>query len=559
MPVRFSITLPAVVFAVLAPLCSKDAQAQPEIVPTEHRIYDFLHAQRVAGRLPLYRHEALPLDRKTLQHHLDTLQDVQPELSGPSQYWLNEFRRELFEPEHLREQLIGTDGSIELPSGANTEKFLFYHSSDDWRIAISATGIAQFRAAEDSASYRGMALVPEGTAQGNYRNLIGFYSSTFNGNQFGGDTRVLKRDPVLAPLYYIDRLEQPAGSFDRSTASFRIANENLSAEIAHERLRLGPAFGQPLLVSNNADYFSFVKLGLDTRVVQYQFLHGALGERSTNPLHPDGFILTAPERYLAMHRITLQPIPQAQFSFTEAVVYGLRGPELAYLNPFFPIKPAEHALWDRDNSLFTLDTTIRPFKGIEVFGAYLVDDLKFDEIGQNSYHYKWAAQGGIAASLDPVIAGTTGYVEYTRVEPFTYTHRFELDGSFYNSYLHNGYGLGHPLGPNSDQIEAGLSVWLPFRAHARVSGRYVRRGENFIDEDGQLVNVGGDILDGTQPPFTEFSKVFLSGDLYKGAGVSVDVTVEPIRGVAFRLFGDYQRWDRDDNELFVRGELRVTI
>lgn len=532
--------------------------AQPEIVPAEHSVYSFLHSQRIAGNLPLYRNESLPLGRIEIQEHLNALHGIEPALSSSGRYWLNEYRREFFEPEHLREQLIGPDG-LSLPRGINTEKFLFYHQDENWRVAVRGYGSVHYRVAEDSLSLRGLALVPEGTVEGNYKNLIGFYSSTFDGNQFGGDTRVLKRDPALRTLYYIDRLDNPAGSFDRSTASARIAHGPLSAEIAHERLHVGPSFGESLLISNNADYFSFVKLGLRTSVVQYEFLHGALGDRTANPLGQDGFILTGPERYLAMHRVTLQPIPEAQFSFSEAVVYGLRGPELAYLNPFFPIKPAEHALWDRDNSLFMLDAVARPVSGLEVFGSYLVDDLKFDEVGMNSYHYKWAAQGGIAASLDSIVPGTTAHLEYTRIEPFTYTHRFELDGSFYNSYVHNGYGLGHPIGPNADQLEGRLTIRLPFRSHADLRARYVRRGENFVDENGELVNVGGDITNGTQPPFSEFSKVFLSGDLYKGAGVSATIIVEPVRGTSFRLFGDYQMWDRDESELFVRGELRVTL
>ncbi|NNF57430.1 MAG: hypothetical protein HKN04_04240, partial [Rhodothermaceae bacterium] len=238
---------------------------------------------------------------------------------------------------------------------------------------------------------------------------------------------------------------------------------------------------------------------------------------------------------------------------------GQRGPELAYLNPFFPIKPAEHALWDRDNSIFALDAVVRPVDGVEAYGTYLVDDLDFGEIGRNSYNYKWAVQAGLGAGLDRWLPGTSAFAEYTRVEPFTYTHRFELDGSFYNSYQHNGFGLGHPIGPNSDQVAVGAEVWLPFRARARVVGRYVRRGENFVDETGTLVNVGGDIQNGTQPSFEEASKIFLRGDRFEGFGGTVELLVEPMRGLAFRLFGDVQRWDRDPDEAFVRGEVSITL
>ena len=117
-------------------------------------------------------------------------------------------------------------------------------------------------------------------------------------------------------------------SFDRSTASLRVAFRPFEGEIAHERLVVGPSFDQPLVLSENADYFSFLRLGLDTRVVQYQFVHGALGDRASNPLDT-AFVLVAPERFLALHRLTVQPHRRFSVALTEMVVYGQRGPELA--------------------------------------------------------------------------------------------------------------------------------------------------------------------------------------------------------------------------------------
>lgn len=533
-------------------------RAQPEIVPAEHPVYPFLHAQRVAGRLPAYRHESRPLDRATLGRHLDSLSAHADGLDGSARYWLGEFRRELFEPPDAIEQVVGPEG-LRFPRRGDTEKFLYYLRDDDWRVAVRATGALQYRHSDGDATYSGLAIVPEGTLEGHYRAHVGFYTSTFDGQQFGGDTRVLQSDPVLAPLYYVGRQEKPPGSFDRATASVRAGYGPFTAELAHARLTAGPAFGAPLLLSDNADYFSFVRLGLDTRALQYQFVHGALGDRSFNPLD-SAFVLVGPERYLAFHRLTLQPHRRVALAFSEAVVYGQRGPELAYLNPLYPIKPAEHALWDRDNSLFALDAVVRPFDGVEAYGTYLVDDLDFDQVGDAAFGYKWAAQAGVGVALGRLVPGATGFAEYTRIEPYTYTHRFFLDGSFYNAYQHNGFGLGHPLGPNSDEWTAGVDVWLPFRAHLRATGRYRRRGEALADSSGALVNVGGDVNDGTPPADTgPGSKVFLQGERFEGPGATLTLLYEPWRGLAFRLYGDWQRWDRDADQLFVRGEVCVTL
>jgi hypothetical protein len=229
------------------------------------------------------------------------------------------------------------------------------------------------------------------------------------------------------------------------------------------------------------------------------------------------------------------------------------------LNPLFPIKPAEHALWDRDNALFTLDAVVRPVAGIEAYGTFLADDLDFSGLGRQSFSNKWAAQGGVSVGLDRVIPGALAWTEYTRIGPFVYTHRFELDGSFYNSYVHNGFGIGHPLGPNADQLAAGVRMWLPDRARVDVTARWIRRGENFVDSRGRFVNVGGDIQDGSQPGFEVPGNVFLAGRRITGPGLRLEASWEPIREIGVRLYADIQRLDPGPDERFIRAELFVNL
>ncbi|MEM9997933.1 MAG: hypothetical protein AAF809_09555, partial [Bacteroidota bacterium] len=124
---------------------------------------------------------------------------------------------------------------------------------------------------------------------------------------------------------------------------------------------------------------------------------------------------------------------------------------------------------------------------------------------------------------------------------------------------HNGFGLGHPIGPNADQIEVGLEVWLPFRLRATVRGRYARRGENFTAEDGTFVNVGGTITNGDQPPFDEPTKEFLRGTVQEGPGATLDVTWEPLNEIGVALHLDYQQWDNDPNRLFARGSFFIDL
>ena len=134
-----------------------------------------------------------------------------------------------------------------------------------------------------------------------------------------------------------------------------------------------------------------------------------------------------------------------------------------------------------------------------------------------------------------------------------------MDGSFYNSYIHNGYAIGHPIGPNADQWAAGVRLRLPFRARVDLTGRWVRRGENYVDERGRLVNVGGDIQNGAQPGFEVPGNIFLGGRRHTGPGMSLEATWEPVREAGVRLFADFQRWDPGADETFVRAEIFVSL
>lgn len=543
------------VVAVLL-LGAKGALAQPEIVPAEHPVYAFLADQRVAGVLPEYRYEALPHGRSTVQRMLDSLAVRRGRLGAAGRFWLGEYRREFFEPLDGVHSYVG-DGEAGLLD-PNAERTWFYHRSDDWRIAVTGEGTVQVRTAEDGAlSPGGVARVATLTFEGNWRRRLGIYTSTLAGTQMTGDTRVLRSDPVLAPLFYVSVNEVPAGPFDRTTASLRTEAGPFSAEIANERLRYGASADQPLVLGDGADYLPFVRLGLHSKVVDVQAVHAALSDRSVFVTEPDGTnYLTSPDRYLALHRLEVQPVSWASAAFTEMAVYGFRGVEVAYLNPLFPVKAAEHAMWDRDNTLFTLEATLRPLPGAEVYGTWLVDDLKTSTLGDADYGNKWAIQAGVKATVPR--SGVTAFGEYTRIEPYTYTHRFQQEGSFYNSYVHNGFGLGHPLGPNADQWLAGVQAWLPFRTRIRALARYVRQGENPVDPlTGEVTQVGGDVANGAFPGFGPDTKAFLAGDLYEGPGVQGLVEVEPVNGIALRLFGDAQWWRGRPDRTFLRFELAV--
>jgi hypothetical protein len=536
--------------------------AQPELVPAEHPVYAFLQAQRVAGHLPEYAHERRPLARGEVQEALDSLDTRRAALGVLGRRWLALYRQAFFEPPEAVEALV-TDGRLRWPRGRDTEKFVYHRRDSLWRFAASAGGRLGYRAARDTLQLAGRSAAAEARFEGHYRGLIGFYTETFDGAT-SGDRFVLQRDPELRPLFYT-QMHPEFGQFDRSTAALRVGGGRVYGEIAHARLLAGNTFGESLILSSDPDYFSFVRLGARTRRVAYTFVHATLGDRNRrgfSDLDSSGIIESGNARFFALHRVDVRATRALRFAFTEMVIYGRRGVELAYLNPVNPFKTSEHALYDRDNTLFALEATLAPVRGVEAYGSVLVDDFDFGNIGRHYFGNKWAIQAGVGAARGAAMA----WAEYTRVEPFTYTHRFFKNGSFYNAYTHNGFGLGHPIGPNADQYEAGLRLWGPARLTLEARARYRRRGENHTDASGAFVNVGGDLGNGVVPDRNpdgtlRRGKYFLAGERFDGPGGLLALTWEPVRtAVRLRLYADAQRWSgRAPDEAFLRFEVRLGL
>ena len=63
----------------------------------------------------------------------------------------------------------------------------------------------------------------------------------------------------------------------------------------------------------------------------------------------------------------------------------------------------------------------------------------------------------------------------------------------------------------------------------------------------------------TANPSVHSSNSLVQGTRIEGPGARIDLLIEPWRGLPFRLYADWQRWDNAPDRLFVRGELSVAL
>jgi len=176
-------------------------------------------------------------------------------------------------------------------------------------------------------------------------------------------------------------------------------------------------------------------------------------------------------KYLHAHRLDFKVSENFSLGLTETIVYGgtevnhipeeefdeERSVEVIYLAPFIPYFFAEAYVGDRDNKALSADFSWKLFKMFEIYGELFIDDLFtitsfFDDAWWGN---KWAASIGVAIDSAKISTFNWSYnFEYTRIEPWVYTHHKGLG----TEYSHFGNSLGSDLGPNSREFYSRLGI-----------------------------------------------------------------------------------------------------
>jgi len=263
-------------------------------------------------------------------------------------------------------------------------------------------------------------------------------------------------------------------------------------------------------------------------------------------------------KYMHVHRLDLSLPKNITLGLSETALYGStteefpnpnedadstgREFEWAYVIPFIPYVFQEHLQGDQDNISLSFDLSVKTIPDWEFYGELLWDDMKsptsmFDD---GWWGNKWATSVGVAR--DNLKLGSTlwnWYLEYTRVEPWVYTHH-KGGGYTYRSYSQS---LGTDLGPNSQEV------------YSEVSGQYkvesgflkdaLFKGTLHASAVAKDTAFGGNITD-MHTPESALDKKFLNDKTtlhYVELGGKIEI--KPWDWMTFRAgydryFGDYE-------------------
>ena len=270
-------------------------------------------------------------------------------------------------------------------------------------------------------------------------------------------------------------------------------------EFGRDQAQWGPGCQGSLMLSANNPLFDMFKIRANYKRFHFTSIHGRLNS-------------SVGRKFYAAHRLEFQPFPWLQLAGSEAVVYGNRDAELQYINPIMPYHIAEHHLGDKDNNTLGFDATLFPLKGHKIYTEIFLDDFTSTENPFTYFGNKFAFMVG-HFWVNPLGIPNLGLrLEYTRIEPFVYTHHDSI-----NVYQNYNQIIGHWLGPNSDQFYF-ETEWLVNRdLNIKFLTERVRHGEGDVSSPHAKA-------DGIK-------KSFLSGTVEKRWRFGISITDQIIRDI----------------------------
>lgn len=157
--------------------------------------------------------------------------------------------------------------------------------------------------------------------------------------------------------------------------------------------------------------------------------------------------------YYAAHRFELHPCRDWSLGVFEAVAWGGRGIDFAYLNPVGFFVAQTQDIWDRseadDKKVLGFDFRLRRAP-VEIYGEFLINrvvTLDAAEGGDEAGITSLAQLAGLHWANPFGWSGADLAMEYAHLDAEVYFHP---DGDSRRSLLTEGEVIGHWAGPNSD-------------------------------------------------------------------------------------------------------------
>ncbi len=283
-------------------------------------------------------------------------------------------------------------------------------------------------------------------------------------------------DPILYDLPRAVDYFQATGE-----VGFRLT-KHIQARLGHGNPTLGVG-DRSVLLSAFADPFLYAQI--DTRIWRFHYRN-----LYTQMMDSTQAFDRVERKFMVAHTLSLQLTPTWEFGLTEQTVFKRdNGFDAQYLNPIILYRAVEQDNGSPDNALIGLHTNVIIGHTAMVYGQFLFDEFKFDELFLNGdkwwgNKYSWQLGGRWYDALGLAGLNLQGEVNYVR--PFTYGHLSDAI-----SYTHYNQPLAHPWGASLREASLAADQWLTKRWRLSAKLDYLQQDDIARASDP---NIGANVL-----------------------------------------------------------------
>ncbi len=517
------------------------ANAQIENVPIDDPVYIFIKEMQVRGAIMNFDDGISGLSRFQVVNYLNEAKNSGIKLSVTEKSLIERYLVD-FDPQRINKNtsfsLFGGNYEMSKSAGdifSDKQKYLYAYRKGPNNLFIRGGGHLGYANRFKPDSKENAEIFDVGfDIRGTLFENLGYYFYVLKGGVSGDTTLAELMLPELRSNFkYLENIEN-IRNYDFAKGYLKYYFEpsegmGISAQFGREKVKLGYGYSSSLVMSGNAPDMDFLKLSFKYGIINYYSFFGS-GVGPFSQVRTDNYT-----KYFTSNRLMLSFENLFDIGIGEIIISSDRL-ELAYLNPVIFYKFVEMSLQDRDNGTVYFDLQTHFLKDLEFQGTFYLDEnilSNLDDMTKSSN--KTAYQLGFYWYRPVSIENLSLIFEYTKIRPYVYTH-FNPK----NNYTSFGQIIGHPVGPNADQIYAAIAVNLSDRLRMNAEYQRIRRGENVYSADGTLEsNVGGDAFQTFRIGIDPEHSYFLDGIRINDNIYSVSLTYEPIRDFRFDLFYSY--------------------
>lgn len=224
---------------------------------------------------------------------------------------------------------------------------------------------------------------------------------------------------------------------------------DFSLQVGRDYMKWGPGYQGSLMLTDNSPAFDMFKY---SGTIDLNKSGESMAKINFTKFFSLLDTLDGQNRYFSGQRLEYKPFDALTLGLSETVIVS-EGSSILFYNPL-PFIPPYYVTWwiasmfspQEVNCNVSVDMELNFHPGIKLYGELMADDFIFTP-KTNPFPNRTGFLAG-AYFADPIGNGNTDFrIEYTHINNYVYFPR-----QSWQDYLYQGEYIGHPLGPDADQL-----------------------------------------------------------------------------------------------------------